>query len=249
MNVSQSTPQFTLITSTLNSGATLERCLESVAAQTQASFEHLIADGASSDATLAIVERYAQRYPLRLACSQPDSGVYQAWNRGIEQARGQWILFLGSDDYLITADGLSEVAKALEQNPALEQKNFLYADTETPFPPPNWSTYKERPWLNWLRGSTPLPTSILTNRRIFEAGHRFDESYRICADHKFYTQLEFHANATYLPIPLISFQPGGISWRPGAELLQYRERRRMLHDLGRSRPFFMESYYWLRAHL
>ena len=242
-----SQPLFTLITSTLNSAATLQRCLDSVAAQTWAGFEHLIADGASSDATLAIVERYAQRYPLRLACSQPDTGIYQAWNRGIEQARGRWVFFLGSDDYLISPHGLQAIAAALSGNPALEAKNFLFTDTETPFPATNWGAYKERRWLNWLRGSTPLPTSIFTNRRIFDAGYRFDESYRICADHKFYAQHQFHAHSAYIPLLLLSFQPGGISWREGYETLQYNERRRMLHELGRSRPFFTELYYWLRA--
>jgi glycosyltransferase involved in cell wall biosynthesis len=240
-------PQFTLITSTLNSGATLERCLESVAVQTHASFEHLIADGASSDDTLAIVQRYSQRYPLRLACSTPDTGIYQAWNRAVDQARGTWILFLGSDDYLLAPDGLEQVASALSSDPSLHQKSFLYTDTDTPFAPTNWHTFKEKRWLNWLRGSTPLPTSIFTNRRLFDEGHRFDESYRICADHKFYTQHQFHANAAYIPMVLMSFQPGGISWRKGFETLQYRERRRMLHELGRSRPPITELYYWLRA--
>ena len=57
-------PQFTLITSTLNSAATLERCLQSVASQTHENFEHIIADGASRDDTLAIVERYRTSYQI-----------------------------------------------------------------------------------------------------------------------------------------------------------------------------------------
>jgi len=122
-------PQFTLITSTLNSGATLERCLRSVAGQMHDSFEHLIADGASSDSTLQIIDHFCQHYPLRLACSAPDSGLYQAWNRAVEQARGEWILFLGSDDFLISSDILSRVAEALASDPRLASRRFLYGDT------------------------------------------------------------------------------------------------------------------------
>lgn len=241
------TPQFTLITSTLNSGATLERCLESVAAQTDASFEHLIADGASSDATLAIVERYSRRYPLRLACSQSDSGLYQAWNRGIDQVCGDWILFLGSDDYLLGADALSRISAAIADQPSLTQRTFLYADTEAPHPQPDWTSYREQHLRHWLRGVTEFPTSVFISARLFQQGHRFDESYRICADHKFFAQHHFFRDAAYIPVPLIAFQAGGISSSSNFEHLHYQERRRMLRELGRSRPLFTEWYYWLRS--
>lgn len=268
MTPTSGAPLFTLITSTLNSAATLERCLKSVAAQlgsgvdTSAQeplaaphqaplFEHLIADGASSDATLEIVERYRDIYgdrcPLRLACSAPDSGLYQAWNRGIEQARGQWILFLGSDDFLIAPDGLSRVAAAIVADPSLAGHSFLYADTEAPHPQPDWATYRENRWLQRLRGATNYPTSVFIAARLFQQGARFDESYRICADHKFFAEHGFFATAAYLPIPLIAFQAGGISSNRDFGRLHYRERRRMLQELGRPRPFFSEWYYWLRA--
>lgn len=241
-------PQFTLITSTLNSSATLERCLRSVAGQTNASFEHLIADGGSSDDTLAIVERFSQRYPLRLACSAPDTGLYQAWNRALEQASGQWILFLGSDDFLISNDILSSVAEALESNSNLQSSRFLYGETVAPAERSDWKNYKPHGWLNRLRGVTEFPTSVFISARLFKHGHRFDESYRICADHKFFAEHDLFSNSTYLPIPVISLQQGGISTNPQYERLHYLERRRMLRELNRSRPWFSEWYYWLRSH-
>jgi glycosyltransferase involved in cell wall biosynthesis len=242
-----SQPLFTLITSTLNSAATLERCLDSVAAQTWPSFEHLIADGASTDATLAIMERYVPRYPIRLACSQPDTGLYQAWNRGIKQARGHWILFLGSDDYLLSSDALSRIATAIQADPGMAQRTFLFADTEAPHPQPDWATFRERHWNHWLRGVTDYPTSVFIASQLFQQGHRFDESYKICADHKFFAEHHFFQHASYIPVPLIAFQKGGISSNSNFEKLHYQERRRMLHELGRPRPSFTEWYYWLRA--
>lgn len=242
------TPQFSLITSTLNSAATLERCLESVAAQRGASFEHLIADGGSSDATLALVEQYSRRYPLRLACSAPDSGLYQAWNRGIEQAQGDWVLFLGSDDYLLSADALTNIASAINADPRLAQRRFVYADTQATHPQPDWSAHRERRLRHWLRGVTDFPTSVFIAARLFRQGHRFDETYRICADHKFFAQHRFFEDAAYIPVPLIAFQAGGISSRPDFGRLHYQERRRMLRELGRPRPLFTEWYYWLRSH-
>jgi glycosyltransferase involved in cell wall biosynthesis len=240
-------PLFTLITSTLNSAATLERCLDSVAAQTWPSFEHLIADGASSDATLAIVERYAHRYPLRLACSEPDTGLYQAWNRGIDQAIGQWILFLGSDDYLLASDALCRVAQAISADNFVQSKAFLYADTDAYYREPDWKDYRPNPFNDWLRGVTNYPTSVFIANRLFKQGHRFDETYRICADHKFFEKHQLFLNGVYIPVPLISFQSGGVSSKESTQKLQYLERRRMLRELGRPRPFFTEWYYRLRA--
>lgn len=241
-------PQFTLITSTLNSGICLERCLRSVAGQTNASFEHLIADGASSDDTLAIVEHFSLRYPLRLACSEPDTGLYQAWNRGIKQARGQWILFLGSDDFLISNDILSQVAQAIEADSSLQSIRFIYGDTVFSKECPDWASYQPNSWIQWLRGVTEFPTSVFINAQLFQQGHRFDESFRICADHKFFAEHDLFRHGFYLPIPMISFQQGGISSNPTFERFHYVERRRMLADLQRSRPWFSEWYYWLRSH-
>ena len=240
-------PQFTIITSTLNSGVTLERCLRSVAGQRNASFEHLIADGASSDDTLAIVERFSQRYPLRLACSAPDTGLYQAWNRGLEQASGQWILFLGSDDFLISNDILSRVAEALQVDTSLRSNRFLYGDTVSSEERLDWASFQPHGWTQWLRGVTEFPTSVFINTQLFQQGHRFDESYRICADHKFFAEHDLFQHGSYLPILMISFQQGGISSNPNFEGVHYLERRRMLADLQRSRPWFSEWYYWLRS--
>ncbi len=240
-------PQFSLITSTLNSGNTLERCLCSVEAQKGAAFEHLIADGASTDDTLAIVERFAKRYPLRLVCSKPDSGLYQAWNRAVERARGQWILFLGSDDFLISGDILRRVAESLAAEPDLQSRRFLYGDTLEAHEMRDWAAFQPHHWGERLRGVTDFPTSVFINAELFREGHRFDETYRICADHKFFAQHDLFAHGAYLPIPIISFQLGGISSNHDFERMHYLERRRMLVDLGRSRPWFTEWYYWLRS--
>ena len=241
-------PQFTLITSTLNSASTLERCLRSVEAQTGAAFEHLIADVASSDDTLAIVDSFAQLYPQRLVFSKLDSGLYQAWNRAVEQARGQWILFLGSDDFLISSSTLNSVAEALEANPSIHTSRFLYGETVSPVERSDWKNYKPHGWLHRLRGVTEFPTSVFISACLFQLGHRFDDSYRICADHKFFAEHDLFGNGMYLQIPVISLQQGGISTNPQYQQLHYLERRRLLRELNRSRPWFTEWYYWLRAH-
>ena len=96
-------PFFTIITSTYNASATLPRLLDSLASQTCRDFNWIVQDGASSDATMQIVEQYHDRLPEILADSGRDKGIYDAWNKALDHWKdnlGEWIIFLGADDTL-----------------------------------------------------------------------------------------------------------------------------------------------------
>lgn len=96
---------FSIITATYNSEKTLERTIKSVLNQSYANFEYIIIDGSSSDRTLSIVKEYEAEFSSRKISfkyiSESDKGIYDAWNKGIELASGDWISFLGSDDYYL----------------------------------------------------------------------------------------------------------------------------------------------------
>jgi glycosyltransferase involved in cell wall biosynthesis len=91
-------PLVSVITVVHNGAATISRTLESVRDQQHAAVEHIIIDGASTDGTVEIIKAY-QRDELRWI-SESDSGIYDAMNKGISLARGEWLLFLGADDAL-----------------------------------------------------------------------------------------------------------------------------------------------------
>lgn len=240
-------PQFTLITSTYNSEQFLDRCLRSVEAQTDVSLEHLIVDGASTDKTLTIVDNYSHRYPIKLCCSAQDTGIYEAWNRGVVKAKGQWIFFLGSDDFLVSSDALRRVRDLISLDPSLESLSFLYGDTISTHERASWHNYCPNKLAERLRGVTEFPTSVFINSVLFRQGSRFDETYRICADHKFFAQHNLFSTGAYLPVSLIAFQDGGISSRPDLSREHYRERCKLLFELNRPRPWFTDWYYWLRS--
>ncbi len=82
-------PRITVITVCYNSAATIRDTLESVALQSYKNFEHIVVDGGSTDATLAIVRNWT-RHSIRLV-SEPDNGIYDAMNKGIALARGDYI--------------------------------------------------------------------------------------------------------------------------------------------------------------
>jgi glycosyltransferase involved in cell wall biosynthesis len=238
-------PFFSIVTSTLNSESTLDRCLRSVMTQTFTSFEHIISDGASTDNTVKIVQNYQKSYPLILACSLPDSGIYQAWNRAVEASKGEWIIFLGSDDFFLSKRDLEHVHTFISSDLNSKDILFYYCDTID-----EKGSLKSMPKLNrisYFRGSTPFPTAVFINRKIFDQGSRFDESYKICADHKFFIQSNFYEHCKHIPIAIYNFSDGGISSRKDLKFLHYMERSRMLTETNKSRPRVFEIYYYMRA--
>lgn len=125
---------FSIITCTYNAESVLQRTLDSVLEQTYSHVEHIIVDGASTDSTLNMVEAYRQKSDAEDWChevhvkSEPDRGLYDAMNKGIQRATGQYVLFLNAGDVFPSADTLELVAESVgegEEPPAV-----LYGDTD-----------------------------------------------------------------------------------------------------------------------
>ena len=90
-------PNVSVVTVCFNAAPTLEQTILSVLAQEGVNLEYVVIDGGSSDGSVAIIQRYAAR--LAYWCSERDRGIYHAMNKGLAQARGQWVAFLNADDY------------------------------------------------------------------------------------------------------------------------------------------------------
>lgn len=116
-------PIFSIITITYNAQSTLPPTLASVDAQTYTDYEHLIIDGASHDNTVALAREAAS--PRRQIFSEPDDGLYDAMNKGLARARGEYVLFLNAGDTFTTSDALARYASA-----AGEDVDIIYADTQ-----------------------------------------------------------------------------------------------------------------------
>ena len=105
-------PLITIATVTYNAESTLRRTLQSVALQDYARIEHLIIDGCSTDHTLSLVQRYVEenraRHSIRLVC-EPDDGLYDAMNKALLHATGDYIVFLNAGDSLHSTDTISSL--------------------------------------------------------------------------------------------------------------------------------------------
>lgn len=121
-----SAPKFSIIVPTFNVSAVLGECLDSVVRQTCHDFELLLVDGDSTDGTLDVAASCGAGLGSRLVVhSGPDEGAYDAMNRGISMATGQWLLFLGADDTLYEADTLRRVATFIDNH---EYSDLVHGD-------------------------------------------------------------------------------------------------------------------------
>lgn len=118
------TPLFSIITVSYNAANTIGTTLRSVDAQTCTDYEHIIVDGASTDKTMQTVADSTN--PLRKSFSEPDKGIYDAMNKGMGKASGQYYIFLNAGDAFHSPDTLQHIADAIVKN---EMPGVVYGQT------------------------------------------------------------------------------------------------------------------------
>ncbi|RYX84636.1 glycosyltransferase [bacterium] len=97
-NYNKSSPLISIITVSYNAGRSVEKTIQSVVNQSYSTWEYIIIDGGSTDNTVELIQKYEQ--PNVRWVSEPDLGIYNAMNKGINMSKGDWVIFLGADDQL-----------------------------------------------------------------------------------------------------------------------------------------------------
>ena len=118
-------PKFSIITVTYNAEAVLDDTIQSVVVQTYKEIEYIIVDGGSKDKTLEIAKRYAEK--LSVIISEPDKGLYDAMNKGIRLATGDYVCFLNAGDQLHEDETLFQIVQSLYE---AELPDVIYGDTD-----------------------------------------------------------------------------------------------------------------------
>lgn len=203
-----------IITAVFNRAASIGHAIETVQRQTFADIEHLIIDGQSTDGTLEEVSR--RTTPSLRLISEPDSGIYDALNKGINLARGDILGLMHSDDFLAHDRVLERVAKAFE-DPAIDavygDLDYVAADN------PNriirhWRAGAFKP-NNLRRGWMPPHPALFIRRRVVEAHGAYDLRYRIAADYDAILRWfgRGGVRSAYIPEVLVKMRVGGESNR------------------------------------
>ena len=218
--------KISIITVCYNARATIERTLKSVTGQTYADKEFVVIDGGSTDGTLDILKKYEDK--IDVLASEPDKGIYDAMNKGVAKASGDYVIFINADDYFYDDNVLTEVAKC---PPA----DFIFGDQ-----------YDEEDGNRQLAENLDAldvyhmfrgyfaHQSILAKRELFQKYGNFDLSYKICADWDWILRcLVNGASTARIDSPVAVFTIGGASGVAGKKGLLSAERKRLLtRNLG-----------------
>lgn len=230
----QADPLISVITVCYNSAGTLARALQSVADQDWPCVEHIVIDGASTDGSPAIIDRF--RPQLAHVVSEPDDGIYDAMNKGLDRAGGDIICFLNADDEYATNTVLSRVATLMHE----QQLDALMGDVgffHEADPQRMVRRYRSDHFtpgrLAW--GWMPAHPALFLSRAVVQRVGRFKTDYRIAGDYEFIVRA-FHGHEVryrHLPEVLVNMQTGGASTGGfGAKVRLNREVLRACRENG-----------------
>lgn len=203
--------KISIITATFNSAATVADCISSVNEQSHDNIEHIIVDGVSKDKTLEVINSISNRVVKII--SEPDKGIYDAMNKGIQQATGDIIGILNSDDLYINENVISDINKAFESDDSLDavHTNLYYVRYSNP-------EQIVRHWItgeftsgSFSHGWHPAHPTLFVRKRVYEQYGLFDLNYALAADFEFMLRIfeKYGINSKYLPITTVRMRLGG----------------------------------------
>jgi len=239
-----SSPLISIVVAVFNGAQTIQKCIDSIQSQDFKNFELIVIDGESTDSTCEIL--HGNKNVISYMISESDRGISDAWNKGVSQAKGEWIYFLGADDYLWDSKVLSAVANEL-QNPPL---NTLVAYGKVAVVNEDYQELVRagRPWhlvSNSFKGLMVLPhQGIFHHHTLFKTYGYFDEQFRIVADYEFLLRYLKSNAATFFPtITVAGMLHGGLSSQAVSSLRLLREVRLAQKKCGLNIP----QWNWILA--
>ena len=203
------TPFISVITATYNAENFLPIAIKSMRNQAYRNFEWIIIDGASSDRTIKLIKNSSD--VITHWISEPDKGIYEAWNKGILLSRGEWIAFLGADDIYLP-NGLTEYASFILKNKNIE---FDYISSRVNFVTKN-NRYIRTVGSKWIWNKFKYRMNIahvgsLHNKNLFKKIGLFDTNFKICADYELLLRSKNSLKAGFIESITAEMTIGGVS--------------------------------------
>ena len=237
---SHNPPRITVIIAVRNGAKTLQRALDSILEQTYDDVELVVMDGASTDGTQAILERNTAR--IAFWRSEPDGGIYQAWNKALAHATGDWICFLGADDRYHAPTTMARVAPVLADDAG--RHRVAYGLLEVVDGDGSMITTKGFPWddrrrRRFRRGKMIRAPATFHHRTLFEDNGQFDERFKIVGDYELLLRELLDHDPLFLEEVIVDMGIGGISNNPRyySTLLRERHQAQYMHGLVPTPPW------------
>lgn len=242
-------PSVSIVVAVLNAHDTLEHCIKSIIGQTYPHKELIIIDGGSTDGSVSIIRSHENN--IRYWESEPDRGVYHAWNKALARASGEWICFLGADDAFCNNRVLAELLPSLHRA-AASGIRVVYGRIAREDDRGRLLARWGKPWeeIRWqMPHGMPLGlphTGLMHHCNLFRDHGLFDDSFRIAGDYELLLRELKHKNSRALfvaDIITVTQRVGGLA--DSNSLLFHTEVLRARRKNGINRI----SLLWMAIHI
>lgn len=233
--------RLSVITINYNNALGLKKTLDSVFNQTSKDFEYIVIDGASSDDSVEVIKEYENI--ITYWVSEPDKGIYNAMNKGIARAKGDYCIFMNSGDVFYEKSTIERVLVNLDGTAVITgSTKFANGIIEAP---------SEITFVNFLRNTLAHQSSFIKTALLKKYG--YDENYKIVSDWKFWIQVLVLDNLSYKSIDIVvsEYDLTGISITNTAlreserqKVLQSLIPMRILSDYEKDMNLIDNSLYW-----
>lgn len=199
-------PTISIVIACFNARDTLAAALDSLLAQSYLDVEIIVVDGASRDGTVELIQSYSDRISTWI--SEPDAGIYDAWNKGLRLAKGEWIGFLGADDVYLP-NALTIYANYIAAHPELD---YVSGRVEL-FDELGKTRVIGEPW-QWARFRRFMCVAHVGSLHacnLFANYGQYDTAYRICGDYELLLRAGAGLRAGFVDTILARMKTGGIS--------------------------------------
>ncbi len=238
-------PKISVIIATLNSEQYIERAINSILEQTFPNFEIIIVDGISTDKTAEKVLGYGTK--IKEFVQEKDSGIYDAFNKGIKYATGDWICFLGSDDAFYNREVLTLLVPHFKK---VNETEFGYIYGQALIVAKNGSEI-ELAGYNWEKASRTFHKAMninhcgaFTRASVFKTNGNFNTDFKIAGDYEFLLRVFKNGIKPYfVEMPFVRMQTGGVSNNFKLKQLLVNESM-MAQRLNNFNPFNSKTIIW-----
>lgn len=203
-------PTITIIIATYNAESFLQRCLNSIRSQKDFQTELLLIDGNSKDSTVDIIKK--NKDIIDFSVSEKDKGVYDAWNKGIHQAKGKWIMFLGADDILLP-EALQAYFTYFEESP-FEELDIISSRLDLVNEKGQHMRFVGEKFDHTRYCQRQLSFAhpgMLHSRNMLLSMGGFSTDYRICSDAEFFIKNGATMKSGFVDYVTVRMQQGGMS--------------------------------------
>lgn len=237
------TKQLSIITINYNNAQGLLKTIESVVKQTQYNFEYIIIDGGSTDDSVSVIQQYKEQIDYWV--SEPDQGIYNAMNKGLKIAKGDYVLFMNSGDFLYHENVIKDVCDKI-----LPEYDLVYGDVLLRHEKNNWERIQVHPEnlpFSYFYKQTICQQACFIKRSLFESIFYFNETLKISSDWEFLIYAIYLENIKYKKIDVLVsvYDMEGVSSTLEFRSLASQEREKVLETHF---PLFKEDYKKLMSY-